>query len=584
MNQEVINPAVAFEKDSFFKNFLKKLSFNLKKDPSVTLAALVIMILLLIFIVYPIAMTLRLSLMPKDQWSLASYLYIFQKPWLRQSLMNSLMLGAITATFSVAIGYLFAFLQARTQVRAKGFLRFMSTLPVISPPFMLTLSVILLMGKNGFLSHHLLGLDNFEVYGLKGLVFVQSLSLFPIAYLTLDGVLRGIDSSTEDAALDLGASRLRTFLDVTLPLSVPGIVSAWLLVFVTSLADFANPMILAGKFDVLSVQAYLQFTGMGNLSLGAALSNLLLVPCAAAYLFQKNYLKKRSYVTVTGKPLRKGHSLASPWTEKGLLLIALLISLIILSLYGTVLAGCFTRSWGIDYSFSLQNFSYVFEIGRKAITDTVILSAISTPIAGILGLTIAFLVVRKSFPGKKLLDTLAMFPFALPGTAVGIGYVLAFNHSPFLLTGTASIIVLSFVFRNMPVGIESAKVSLMQIDRSIEEAATDLGAPTHRVFREITLPLIKPACFAGMAYVFVHCMTAVSAVIFLVSAQWNHMTVLILAQTEILRFSAAAVLCLLLIAIVLGAFALLRKWIGLDVQQNNAQQKDTHQKTEILVS
>jgi len=191
-----------------------------------------------------------------------------------------------------------------------------------------------------------------------------------------------------------------------------------------------------------------------------------------------------------------------------------------------------------------------------------LISAIATPIAGILGMIIAFLVVRKSFPGRRILESSSLFPFALPGTTIGIGYVLAFNDQPLLLTGTAAIIVIAFVFRHMPVGIEAAKASLLQIDKSIEEAGQDLGANSARCFREITLPLIKPAWFTGMAYVFVHCMTAVSAVIFLVSAKWNHMTVLILSQTEILRFSAAAVLCLFLILIVLAAFGLMKILLG----------------------
>lgn len=542
----------------------EKILDNFKKDPLAYCAALFLFLLLSVFILYPLLMTFKLSLFKNEAWGLDSYLYIFQKAWLRQSLYNSLLLGAITASLSVLIGYLFSFLMTRTQSPMKSFFKMMATLPLISPPFMLTLSVILLFGKNGFITNQILGWTDFTIQGLPGLVLVQTLSMFPIAYLTLNGVLMGIDSSTEDAALDLGASKLRTFFDITLPLSMPGIFSAWLLVFVTSLADFANPLMLAGKFDVLSVQAYLQFTGMSNLSLGAALSNLLLVPCMSAYVFQKYYLSKKSFVTVTGKPQRRDRELTTPWTRRGLLSCALLVSALIVLLYATVLAGCFTRSWGIDYSFSLENFKYVMDVGLSAISDTVLYSAVATPLAGMMGLLIAFLIVRRRFVGRRVLDILAMLPFALPGTAVGIGYVLAFNQPPLLLTGTALIIILSFIFRNMPVGIEAAKSSLLQIDKSIEEAATNLGANTYVVFKDITLPMIKPATFAAMAYVFVHCMTAVSAVIFLTSARWNHMTVLILSQTEILRFSAAAVLCLVLISIVLLAFWILKRFIGVN--------------------
>lgn len=532
------------------------------QDPYIVLSVLVLFILFAVFVIYPVFSALKLSLTKDGVWTLQSYVYILEKSWLRRSFWNSLLLGSLTATASCLVGYLYAFLATRTQVKGKSFFRLMATLPIISPPFMLTLSVILLLGKNGFLTNQLLGLDNFDVYGLWGLVFVQTICMFPIAYLTLSSVLLGIDSSIEDAAADLGASNLRIFGTVTLPLSVPGIIASWLLVFVTSLADFANPMILAGKFDVLSVQAYLQFTGMGNLELGAALSNLLLIPCLVAYTLQKYILRNKSFVTVTGKPQLRKRDLCSPIVRRLLASLAAAFSLVILVLYVTVLAGCFTKSWGLDYTFSLENFAYVFDVGWQTIKSTVLLSSIATPIAGVMGILVAYLVVRKRFLGRRALEVISLFPFALPGTTVGIGFVLAFNDQPLLLTGTAAIIVIAFIFRHMPVGIEAAKASLMQIDPSIEEAASDLGASSAKCFKDITLPLVKPAWFTGMAYVFVHCMTAVSAVIFLVSAKWNHMTVLILAQTEILRFSAAAVLCLILILIVLTAFGVMKALLG----------------------
>jgi len=531
------------------------------KDRFVGSSVLILFTLLLLFVVWPIFSTFKLSLYSEGAFSFTHYLSIFEKPWLRRSFFNSILLGTLSATISCGIGFLFAFLVARTRVQGKGALKFLATLPIISPPFMLSLSVILMFGKNGYITNFF-GLENFSIYGLPGLVLVQCISLFPLAYLTILGILQGIDGAIEDAALDLGASRFRTFLDITFPLCLPGIFSAWLLVFVTSLADFATPMLLSGKFDVLSVQAYLQFTGSGNLPLGAALSNLLLIPCVGAYLLQKYYVQKKAVVTVSGKPQRTGRELTSKPVRFLLGLVAGSICVFILILYGTVLAGAFTKSWGLDYSLSLENFTYIWKVGGQTIIDTLMLSAIATPIAGALGLLIAFLVVRKRFFGRKFLDTLAIFPFALPGTAVGIGYVLAFNEAPLLLTGTAFIIILAFVFRNMPVAIESAKASLMQIDPAIEEAATNLGATTQRVFWEITLPMIKPAIFTGLAYVFVHCMTAVSAVIFIVSANWKHMTVLTLAQTEMLRFSAAAVLCLILIVLVLAAFGLIRLLLG----------------------
>jgi len=437
------------------------------RDLFVPTTSIPIFILLCVFVGYPLLQTLKLSFQEGDHWSLQNYIMVFERAWLRKSIFNSLLLATLAATCSVLIGYLFAFLLTRSKIKAKGFFYFIATLPIISPPFMLSLSVILLLGRNGFITKFL-GLENFDIYGLPGILLVQSLSLFPLAFLNIYGVMQAIEGSIEDAALNLGASKFQTFLDVTLPLSLPGILSSWLLVFVTSLADFATPLLLSGKFDVLSVQAYLQFTGSGNLGLGAALSNLLIVPCLAAYFLQKHILQKRSYVTVTGKPQRPRRDLTTKFSKALLLGLAGLITAAILLLYGTVLAGAFTKSWGLDYSLSLENFSYVWSVGRQAIADTIVLSLIATPIAEVLGLLIAYLVVRRYFWGRKVFDVFALLPLALPGTAIGIGYVLAFNDYPILLTGTASIIILSFVFRNAPVAMEAAKASLMQIDPSIE--------------------------------------------------------------------------------------------------------------------
>jgi len=382
---------------------MKKLIRLIKRDPYVFISIVIIFCLLALFVAYPVFSAFKLSVTKNGHWTLQSYAFIFKKAWLRRSFLHSLLLGTITASISVVIGYLFSFLTTRTKVTGRNFLRLMATLPIISPPFMLTLSVILLLGRNGFITHQLLGLKDFDVYGLSGLVFVQSICMFPIAYLTISSVLQRIDSSIEDAALDLGASPLKTFFSVTLPLSAPGVVASWLLVFVTSLADFANPMILAGKYDVLSVQAYLQFTGMGNLELGAALSNLLLVPCLTAYFLQRTYLKNRSFVTVTGKPQLRTRDLCPKPLKIFLSALAYFICFVIILLYVTVLAGCFTKSWGLDYRFSLENFAYVFDVGWQTIRSTVFMSSVATPIAGVLGVIIAFLLIRKKFPGKKIL-------------------------------------------------------------------------------------------------------------------------------------------------------------------------------------
>jgi iron(III) transport system permease protein len=339
---------------------------------------------------------------------------------------------------------------------------------------------------------------------------------------------------------------------------MPGLLSSWLLVFINSLADFANPLILSGNYRVLSLESYLEVTGMNRLGHGAALSILLLLPTLTAFFVQRFWVARKSFVTVTGKPSGRITELATPGLKAVLLFLIALVIIFLISLYGTIVAGCFVKNWGIDYTFSLDNVAEALTRGKDAIVDTVTLAAAATPVAGLLAMIAALLIVRKKFKGKRLLEVLLMTPFALPGTLVGISFILAFNKPPLILVGSAAIIIINYVIRELPVGIEGGIASLHQIDPSIEEAATDLGADSATVFRTIVLPLVRPAFISSLSYTFVRSMTAVSAVIFLISAKWYHLTVLIYNFSENLRFGLASVLSTVLIIIVFGTFGLMR--------------------------
>ena len=531
----------------------------MSRDPIVGFALAGLFLMTLTFVAYPLFEALRLSFLENGKFSLGVWKSILNSEGYMSALWGSLKLGCWTATFSTLVGFLFAFVVARTNAPCKKLISTMGVLPVISPPFSLTLSIILLFGNNGLFTRWLrvIGL-NFTIYGLPGLVLVQTMGMFPIAFLTLSGVLQAIDSTFEEASLNLSASRFQTFSKITLPLAVPGLLSAWLLVFTTSLADFANPLLLAGDLRVLSLESYIEVTGMNRLGHGAALSILLLLPTLTAFLAQRFWVAKKSYVTVTGKPSGRITELTTPGVRRLLTGIIFAIVIFLLMLYGTIIAGCFVKNWGIDYTFSLENITEALTRSTDALLDTVTLAAIATPIAGIVAMIAALLIVRRKFHGKRLLEMLLMTPFALPGTLLGISYILAFNHAPIILVGTAAIIVINYVIRELPVGIEGGIASLRQIDPSIEEAATDLGADQATVFKSIVLPLVRPAFLSSLSYTFVRSMTAVSAVIFLISAKWYHITVLIYNFSENLRFGLASVLSTVLIIIVFGAFGIMR--------------------------
>ena len=528
------------------------------RDPPTGYAILVLFAIVLVFVAYPLFEAVRLTFVQEGRFSLGIWKEILTNRQYLSALAGSIELGVWTATISTIIGFLFAFFVSRTSMRGKKFVTALATLPVISPPFSLTLSIILLFGNNGLITKGLLGLENFSIYGLTGLTIVQTISMFPIAFLTMVGVLEAIDSTLEDASLDLNATRWQTFMGVTLPLAMPGILSSWLLVFTNSLADFANPLLLSGSFRVLSVESYIEVTGMNRLGNGAALSILLLLPTLTAFFVQRSWVAKKSFVVVTGKPSGRLSDLASKPTRWMLLAFVSLVSLFIVSLYGTLVAGCFVKNWGIDYTFTTENIVEALQRGKDAMFQTMTLAGIATPIAGFIAMVGAVLVVRKQFPGKRMLEALMMTPFAVPGTLVGISYILAFNEPPFLLVGTGAILVICYVIRELPVGLEGGVATLRQIDPAIEEAASDLGADQPTVFRTVILPLIRPAFISSMSYTFVRSMTAVSAIVFLISAQWYHITIQIYNFSENIRFGLASVLATALIFVVLAAFGIMR--------------------------
>ncbi|MFQ5841661.1 MAG: ABC transporter permease [Thermodesulfobacteriota bacterium] len=537
------------------------------KEPLLLVSILAIFYFLLIFVISPIYMVFKTSLIVDKQFDVSNYLAVFSKRYYFQPFLNSMILGICAASTGTLLGFAFAYAITRTPMPFKRFFRLTAIFPIISPPFVVALAAILLFGRSGSLTPILKRIiGEYSIYGLGGLVLVETIAYGPIAFLVLHGVLQAIDPALEEAAMDLGASRARVFSTVTLPLAIPGIASAWLLVFIESMADFGNPMIISGDFRVLSVQAFLQITGMYDISRGSTLAILLLTPTVTAFFLQKYWVSRKSYVTVTGRPTGATIKGLEWYVKLPAYAICLLFTGIIFLFYGMVIYGSFQKLWGVDATLTLNNYVEMFQVGKDYIFDSLTLSTLATPLTGILGIFIAFLVIRKKFIGRGLMEFVSMLTFAVPGTVVGIGYILAFNQKsvlfPFVLTGTAWIITTLLIFRNMPVGIRSGIAALQQIDPSIEEASTDLGADSSKTFRKITLPMIAPAFFSGLAFSFVKAMTAISAIIFVVSGKWNLITVAILGFVDNSQYAQAAAMSLLLISIVLVALGVIQTLVN----------------------
>ncbi|PYM24764.1 MAG: iron ABC transporter permease [Candidatus Rokuibacteriota bacterium] len=479
----------------------------------------------------------------------------------RAALVNSLLLAALVGIAGTALGFAFALLAVRANL-PRWFGRALDAvvlLPLISPPFTAAIALIFALGPRGLISYHVFGLTRVNIYGLAGTLLSETLTYFPIAYLTLKAVLANVDANLEDSAFSLGARRWRVFRTVTLPLTTPGVANAFLLVSAASLADFATPLILGGtRFPVLPTQAFLQITGLYDMRGGAALCFLLLVPALAVFAGQRWFTERRggSFVTVTGKvgAATRVKSL-SPAAVLGLAVVCGLVVALVLVCYLLIFAASIVRGLGADNSLSLAHYGHVFSGGLKAVRDTLIVAVICMPVGGLFAVVLGFLVSRTRFPGRRALEFAAMMNYALPGTIVGIAYLVAFNDPPLALTGTAFILVVCYVFRYSLAGTRATSAVLAQIDPSIEEASASLGARRDVTFRRVVLPLIRPALLAGMTVLFIRAMTAISATIFLVSLSWSLVTVRILEGITNLELGQASAFSMLVILLVYAAVA-----------------------------
>jgi iron(III) transport system permease protein len=524
-----------------------------QREPATFLLVAALFALLLVFVALPLLHVLAATVQRDGVWTLATWRELLGRAALAP-LWNSLRLAAVVAVTGTAVGYAAAYVLTMVALPGRRVFRFIATLPMLAPPFMIALAAIMLLGRNGVITRGVLepvlGPGSVQIYGFGGLVLVQTLTFFPLSMLLLLGTLAGIDPSLEEAAQSQGAPPRRVFRDVVLPLSIPGILSSMLLMFIESLADFGNPLILGGDFRVLSVAAFLRITGEFDTAGGAVLATLLLVPALSAFFVQRYYVQRTSYATISGRPsaMRRLHATTS--ARIGAATMCAVIGGAVCLFYGAVVYGSFVQVWGVPGGLTLGNYTSALRQAGGALTDSLVLAAIATPLTGLLGMAAAWLLTRRSFTGRGLLATLAMLTFAVPGTVVGIGYILAFNSPPLQLTGTAAIIVLLFVFRSLPVSLEAGRNGIAQVDPAIEESSSSLGARPLTTWRRVALPLAVPAVFAGLAHAFVRSITAVSAVIFVVSGQWNLVTVSILGFVENADLARAAALCMILVVIV----------------------------------
>ena len=427
-----------------------------------------------------------------------------------------------------------------------------SILPMITPPFVVGFALIFLMGRQGVITKDLFGLDTDAFLGPVGVGIAQTLAFTPTAYLVLIGVVRGLDAVLEEAAQTLRADRWTLLRTIVWPLLRPGLANAFLLGVIESLADFGNPFIMGGSFLATEVYTAVEFSP----EKAAVLGVVLLAMSLGVFFLQRWWLGRASYVTVTGKPSSGKLTPLPANLEITLLVLFTVWTAFTLAVYGSILYGAFVKLWGFNGTFTFEHWGNLTQGSLGVFFKTLQVSAISAIPATALGFIIAYLVSRQQFAGRGALEAGSLLSFAVPGTVIGIGYILAFNTGALYLTGTATIIVLAFIFRNMPVGIRSSVAALKQIDPSLEEASTTLRAPTAVTLWRVVVPLLRPALISGLIFAFVRAMTAISQVIFLITPDHKLVTGEVLGMVERGQLGEAAALSALLVITMSTAIAL----------------------------
>jgi len=536
-------------------------------------ALVAIIALISVFIIWPsIAIFIPMFTNSSGEFAPLAFMAVLSKSHIIQVIINSIVLSVAVGIGCTFFGLVLAIYTTRIAKRSALLGRIFSILPIVTPPFVVGLGVTLMMGRSGYITELMVdwfGLVNTNwLYGFTGIWLAQVLAFTPMAFMILDGAIKTIHPSLEEASYTLRANRWQTFMGVFMPLLKPALANAFLIVIVQSLADFSNPLVLGGNFDVLATQIYFYITGSQlDYQAASTLGAFLLIFSLLVFCVQYLWIGKRSYVTVSGKSSR-GDVQPLPtllvWAVVALLTLWVVFNTL---LYGSIFYGSFTVNWGVDYTLTFDNFIKLFGQGMNdgawpSLLDTLLYAGIAAPITAFFGLLIAWVVVRQQFRGKKVIEFSTMLCFAVPGTVAGVSYILAFNDAPVYLTGTAAIVIISMVMRNVPVGIRAGIAGLGQIDKSLDEASLSLRAGSMRTIINILLPLLRPAILSALIYSFVRAITTVSAIVFLVTPDTRVATAYILNRVEDGEYGIAIAYGSILIVVMLAIIFIFDWLIG----------------------
>jgi iron(III) transport system permease protein len=526
------------------------------------LGVAVIWLFLALFLVYPLTRIFYDAVTDEaGRLTVSNFAAFFTDSFYLRALWKSLVLGVATVAASSVIGIAVAFLLVRYDFRGRGFFSYLTMIPIISPPLVGTLGFTFILGRAG--SVNVLLMDWFDMlkpinflYGIHGVVLVETLHLFPMITLNVVDALGKIDPALEEAAESVGARGWKKFWTITLPLTTPGYVAGALLVFIWTFSDFATPLIL-GVQDLLAPQAYLnivQFVDRRIFRMGIVISALMVVLAIAFLLVARRWVGLKDYSSLSYSTIaRRRLSALRQAGAVGFLTVLMLLSFI--PYLGVALAS-FSRGWSLTplpLSYTLQHYERVIVETPKYILNSFLYSGLAVALCIAVGVPIAWILGRSTMPGRGTLDSLNTLILAVPGTAIGIAYIRAFHFDlPGFDRGLTSfwiIMPLCLAVRRLPYTVRGAYSSLLLVHRSMEEAAASVGASGLRAFRDVTLPLIWKGVVVGSLFSFMTSLQEASAVLFLALGGWEMITNGIFAFYIAGSSSEAAALGAILIAV-----------------------------------
>ena len=471
-----------------------------------------------LFVLWPVACILLRSLGDGEGGlTLAAYAEVWSR--YRENLWNSVFVGVLSALLCTIFSTATAIFISTRRGWVKMACMALLLITMVSPPFVSSLAYIQLYGRRGWITYRLLGIS-WDPYNCWGVIWMQSISFVPLNALLLIGILSKLDTGSLQAARDLGAKPAAILRDVVLPLMGPGILVSLLLSFVRSLADYGTPVIIGGRFSTIASEIYLQLVGYSDLEKSSAMNMFLLLPAIAAF-FLYRYLMRRSDKLSEGSRARQGRLELSlgrcGLAGVAIAAVSILFFLMMVLQYGCIFLAGFLKSTKGVYSFTLRNWEELWRLDTTTMVRSVVYALIVSLVGTLFAMLFAYYMERRRVPGRSFFDCVATLPYMLPGTCFGIGYILAFNHEPLKLTGTAVIVLANMLFKQLPTATKICSASLTQVPLALERSARDLGGGQLAVLRDVILPSLRPAFLSCFVYNFSSSMTTAGAIIFLIN-------------------------------------------------------------------